>query len=135
MKWTSHLHSVAAIAAASLLAACASGPNPKPEIESARALVTQADESGAAELAGADVQTAHDRLALAEKADAKHRDDEAQRYAAEAAVNAKLAMARAAAEKAERAADETMRGVETLRDEAARPDTQAPTPDTDAPTP
>jgi len=134
MKLTTPLHRVAALAIAGVLAACAAAPDPKPEIESARALVTEADQSGAAEFASADVQTAHDRLALAEKADASHRDDEAQRYADEAAVNAKLALARAAAEKAERAADETTRGTDTLRDEAERTETDTQS-GPDAPTP
>jgi hypothetical protein len=128
MKWTNPFYRTAVLTAAGLLAGCAASTNARPEIESARALVTEADQSGAAEFAGADVQTAHDRLQLAEEADKAHRDDEAQRYAAEAGINAKLALARAAADKAERAAQESARGVEALREETTHDDTGAPTP-------
>ena len=127
------------VVAAGALAGCASTTNPKPEIEAARALVTQADQSGAAEFAGADVQTAHDRLKLAEQANAANHDEEAERYAAEAGIKAKLALARASADKAERAAQESARGVEALRDAATRDaatrDADDSPPDTDAPTP
>jgi Domain of unknown function (DUF4398) len=50
----------------------------------ARALVAQAEQSGAAEFAGEDLETARDRLRLAEDADEAHQDDDAQRYAGEA---------------------------------------------------
>jgi hypothetical protein len=97
--------------AASALAACASTPDPKPEIQ-----------SGAAEFAGKDLEIARDRLRLAEDADEAHQDDDAQRYAGEASVNARLAIANTAAAKAERGAVENMEGVEALRDEANRPE-------------
>jgi hypothetical protein len=118
--------SIAAIA----LAACASSADPTPEIESARALVEQAEQSGAAEFAGRDLEVARDRLRMAKDADEARHDDDAERFANEAAVNARLAMANAAAAKAERAATETANGVEALRDEANRPktDTTSTTP-------
>jgi hypothetical protein len=122
MKRTGTLSIVVGIAAGAL-AACASVPDPNPEIESARALVTQAEQSGAAEFAGDDLETARDRLRLAEDADEAHQDADAQRYADEATVNAKLAIANTAAAKAERAAAENMEGVDALRDEANRSDT------------
>jgi hypothetical protein len=115
--------SIAVCIVAGALAACASGPDPKPEIESARALVTQAEQSGAGEFAGRDLEVARDRLRLAQDADEAHRDAEAQRYADEAAVNARLAIANTAAAKAERAAVENKEGVEALREEANRPET------------
>jgi hypothetical protein len=114
----------AIIGMACALGACSAGPDPKPEIESARTLISQAEQSGAPEFAGADIQSARDHLQRAEEADSKHRDDDAQRYAAEAAVDAKLAMGRTAAAKAEQAAEEAKRGVEALKQEANRPESQ-----------
>ena len=113
---------VAILTVSGALGACAAGPDPKPEIESARTLITQAEQSGAPEFAGADIQSARDHLQRAEEADSKHRDDDAQRYAAQAAVDAKLAMGRTAAVKAEQAAQEAQRGVDALQQEANRPE-------------
>ena len=121
-RFTSNGRFFAICIAASALAACASTPDPKPEIQSARALVEQAEQSGAAEFAGKDLETARDRLRLAEDADEAHKDDDAQRYAGEASVNARLAIANTAAAKAERGAVENMEGVDALRDEANRPE-------------
>jgi hypothetical protein len=122
MKSNRILSSVAACIAAAVLAGCASVPDPNPEIEAARALVTQAEQSGAAEFAGKDLETARDRLRLAEDADEAHNDADAQRYAGEASVNAKLALANTAADKAEQAAVQNREGVEALREEASRPE-------------
>jgi len=124
-----HPKYVAMIGAACVFSACASGPDPKPEIESARTLISQAEQTGAPEFAGADIQSARDHLRRAEEADSKHRDEDAQRYAAEAAIDAKLAMSRTAAAKAEQSAQEAQRGVDALQQEANRPETQqAPPP-------
>jgi len=122
MERTRILNSIAICIATGALAACASTPDPNPEIQAARALVSQAEQSGAAEFAGEDLETARDRLRLAEDADKSHQDDDAQRYADEASVNARLAIANTAAAKAESAAVENRKGVEALREEAARPD-------------
>jgi hypothetical protein len=118
---------VAILAVTGALGACSAGPDPKPEIESARTLISQAEQSGAPEFAGADMQAARDHLQRAEESDRKHRDDDAQRYAAQAAVDAKLAMGRTAAAKAEQAAEQAQRGVDALRQEANRPE-PVPTP-------
>ena len=115
------LNGIAICIATGALAACASTPDPNPEIEAARALVSQAEQSGAGEFANKDLETARDRLKLAEDADEAHQDDDAQRYADEASVNAKLAIANTAAAKAETAAVENKEGVEALREEASRP--------------
>ena len=69
-----------------------------------------------------DYAQARDRLRLAEDADEAHRDDDAERFADEATVNAKLAIANSAAAKAERSAAENMQGVDALREEATRPE-------------
>jgi len=120
MERTGTFSSIAICIATAALGACASAPDPKPEIQAAKALVTQAEQSGAAEFAGKDLETARDRLRLAQDADEAHKDADAQRYAGEAAVNAKLAIANTAAAKAERAAVENQEGVDALRDEANR---------------
>jgi len=62
MERNGRFTSFAICIAASALAACASTPDPKPEIQSARALVEQAEQSGAAEFAGKDLEIARDRL-------------------------------------------------------------------------
>jgi Domain of unknown function (DUF4398) len=121
MQRTSALNSIAICIAAGALSACAATPDPKPEIESARALVEQAEKAGAAEFAGRDFETARDRLRMAEDADEAHQDDDAQRFADQAAVNAQLAMANTAAAKAERAAAEGQKSIEALRQETNRP--------------
>src|SRR5512143_3408176 len=43
MKWTNPFYRTAVLTAAGLLAGCAASTNARPEIESARALVTEAD--------------------------------------------------------------------------------------------
>jgi hypothetical protein len=95
--------------------------------------VTQAEQSGAPEFASGEMQSARERLQMAEEADAAHKDDDAQRYAAQAGVNAKLAMAKAAAAKADASAKESSRSVEALRDEANRPDPASATNPTTVP--
>jgi hypothetical protein len=122
-----------ALATVIALAGCATTPDPKPEIEAARSLVTQAERSGAPQFASAEMQSARAHLQQAEEADTARDDEEAQRHAAEAGIDAKLAMAKAAAAKAESAAQESARAVEALRDEANRPD--APSTVSPAPTP
>jgi hypothetical protein len=130
MRCIHKLNGAAILVAAVALAACASTADPSPEIESAQALVEQAEQSGAAELASRDLEVARDRLRMAKDADEARKDDAAERFANEAAVNARLAMANAAAAKAERAALETANGVDALREEANRPkaDSTPPTP-------
>jgi hypothetical protein len=128
MQRNSAFNSIAICIAAGALSACAAAPDPKPEIETARTLVEQAEQAGAAEFAGRDFETAHDRLRLAEDADEAHHDVEAQRFADQAVVNAQLAMANTAAAKAERAAAESQQTIDALREEANRPDSMATTP-------
>src|SRR5512145_1943945 len=122
------LKSIAICMAAGALSACAAAPDPNPEIQSARALVEQAENAGAAEFASRDIENARDRLRMAENADESHDDVEAQRFAEQAAVNAQLAMANTAAAKAERAAAESQQSIDALRKEANRPDSTATTP-------
>ena len=119
---------LAALIFTTALAGCAASPDPDPDIEAARTLVTEAERAGAPAFASAGMQTAREHLQQAEEAAAKNRDEDAQRHAVKAGVDARLAMAEAAAAKAESAAEETARGVDALRDEANRPEPTSATP-------
>jgi hypothetical protein len=96
------------------------GAQPTEEMTRARALIEQADRSGAQRYAAADLQRAHDQLSNADKASADKRYDDARRYAEAAAADADVASARAASGEAQRAAQEVSQGNETLRQESDR---------------
>ena len=116
MIWDRFLISASLLASALAAGCVAEGPQPIEDLTRARTLIAQAEKSNAQQYATADLQRARD----AEKANADHHYNEAQRYAQSAAVDADVAAARGAAEDAQRAAREAIKGNATLRDEAAR---------------
>jgi hypothetical protein len=91
----------------------------------AKALIEQADKTGAQRYAAADLQRAHDEFSNAERANAEKKYDDARRYAESAAADADVASARASAGEAQRAAHEVVQGNETLRQAADRGSTSA----------
>ena len=102
-----------------LAAGCVTqGPQPSEELTRARAVVDQADRTGAQRFAAADLQRAHDELSNADKANTEHKYEEARRYAENAAADADVAIARAGAGDAQHAAQEVVQSNETLRQEA-----------------
>jgi hypothetical protein len=108
------------VAIGSALGCATQGPPPNQEMTRAKALIEQADKSGAQRYAAADLQRAHDELSDAERANATKKYDDARGYAESAAADADLATARATAGEAQRAAHEVARSNETLRQEAER---------------
>jgi hypothetical protein len=117
-----------AVCLCGLAGGCATqGPQPTEEMTRARTLIEQADRAGAQRYAAADLQRAHDELNNADKANAEKKYDDARRYAASAAADADVAVARAGAGEAQRAAEEVAQSNATLRQESAR-DTAPATP-------
>ncbi|MFL6605293.1 MAG: DUF4398 domain-containing protein [Steroidobacteraceae bacterium] len=111
----------AAVFLCGLAGGCATqGPQPIEEMTRARTLIEQADRSGAQRYAAADLQRAHDELNNADKANAEKKYDDARRYAESAAADADVAVARAGAGEAQRAAQEVAQSNGTLRQESNR---------------
>jgi Domain of unknown function (DUF4398) len=67
------------------------GPQPTDEMTRAKALIEQADKSGAQRYAAADLQRAHDEFGNAERANGEKKYNDARRYAESAAANADVA--------------------------------------------
>jgi Domain of unknown function (DUF4398) len=107
-------------ALAILLAACAGGAEkPTAELTRANTLIEQAEERDAQEFAGEDLERARQKLQQAQAAAEEGDNELAQRLAAEAAVDAEFASARATSAEAKKAAEELRKSNETLRREAA----------------
>lgn len=105
--------------AALVLAACAAAPErPEAEFSRAQTLIQAAEQQGAQEFAGAELERARGKLGQAEIVADKGDGKQATRLAQQAAVDAELAAAKAAAAKAGKAADELDRSIETLREES-----------------
>ena len=108
-----------AAAACGVFAGCASeGPAPIEQVTRAQTLIDQADKAGAQRYAAADLQRAHDELSNAQKSNAEGKYDEARRYAESAEADADVASARASNGEAQRAAEEVVKGNETLSQES-----------------
>ena len=110
------------IASALALAACASDEHRQvAELSRAHTLVEQAQQAGAQQYAGADLEAANNKLRMA---DNKKTDEEvALRLATEASLDAQVALQRTRAAKAELALAQVNAGSDTLRDETTRPQT------------
>ena len=107
----------------SLLIACSTPPRPVEELTRARTMIEQAEQAGAQEFAGAELERAREQLrqanAAAEKKNEKDMDT-ARRMALQAASDAQLAAAKTRQAKAERAAQEVATGTQTLQQETDR---------------
>jgi len=110
------------IASALALSACASDEHRQvAELSRAHTLVEQAQQAGAQQYAGADLEAANNKLLVA---DNKKTDEEvALRMATEASLDAQVALQRTRAAKAELALAQVNAGSDTLRDETTRPQT------------
>jgi hypothetical protein len=109
---------LAAILMAGLLTAagCASAPPPTAELTQARTLVNQAEQSGALQYAGEDLASARSKLEIADQ-DAQRDPVQSIWMAQEASADARVAMARANAVKAQIALRDVNAGTQTLRSE------------------
>jgi hypothetical protein len=107
--------------ATALLGACADAPpRPVAELAQARTLVQQAEQGGAQQFAGAELERAREQIKLAEAAEQKENMEGARRLAVQAALDARLANVKTQQAKAEQAATELDASVETLRQESQR---------------
>jgi hypothetical protein len=118
---------------AALAGGCASAPKPSADLTQAHTLVDQAEQSGAADLASADLASARSKLQIADQ-DARDKPEQSIRLAQEASVDARVALARTNAAKAQMALRDVNAGTQTLRNETerAQPDNSMPVPSTPA---
>ena len=99
--------------------ACATTPPPTEQLAAARAMVNQAQPIAGKE-APLELQSAQTKLSRAEDAMQRGDYEVARRNAEQAEVDAKLAWSVAENARAQRAAAEVERGIETLREELDR---------------
>jgi flagellar biosynthesis component FlhA len=103
------------------LTACAGAPErPTAEFSRAQTMIQTAEQQGAQEFAGVELERARGKLRQAETEANEGDTEQSERLAQQAAIDAELAAAKSAAAKARKAADELERSLETLRNEAAR---------------
>jgi hypothetical protein len=123
----------ASVLAAALAGGCASAPQPSADLTQAHTLVDQAEQGGAAELASADLASARSKLQAADQ-DARDKPELSIRLAQEASVDARVALARTNAAKAQMALRDVNAGTQSLRNETdrAQSDTSMPVPSTPA---
>jgi hypothetical protein len=105
-----------AFASAIALAACASTPPPKTELNAAQLAVGEAEEANARTHAPSILQKAREKLARARQAAEDEQMLEARRLAEQAAVDAQLAEAEARAATAEANLQEIQQGMDQLRE-------------------
>jgi hypothetical protein len=102
------------------LAACVTSPVPNEKIAVARASVQRAEQSGAPELAPAEMAAARDKLERAEKAAANKDVQPATMLAEQANIDAQLAEATAQEHKSHKAETELEANLAALRLESNR---------------
>jgi len=105
--------------AAVICGACATAPPPTEQLAAARAMVNQAQPVAGKE-AQLELQNAQAKLSRAEDAMQRGDYELARRNAEQAELDAKLAWTTAENARAQRAAAEVDRGIETLREELDR---------------
>ncbi len=91
------------------------------KIAVAKAAIGQAEQAGGPEAAPVQMASARDKLAVAEKDNAKHHDKAAADWADQANIDAQVAEATAAQVRSSKAAVEFDASLQTLRQEASRP--------------
>jgi hypothetical protein len=118
-------HRLAALACISIVAGCAGATErPSAELTRARSLIDQAGKQDTQQFAAAELELARDKLKRAEQAVEDGREAEAERLAMQAGLDAEYASVKANNVKAQKAADELAKSLETLRQESARRPTQ-----------
>ena len=108
------------LAAALLLAGCATQRPPTVKLTSADVAIQHAMEDDAAQHAPLELRVAREKLDRARKLADDGKETEASRLADEAQVDAQVADAKARAEKARQQTDEARKTMETLRRETER---------------
>ncbi|MBA3563656.1 MAG: DUF4398 domain-containing protein [Gammaproteobacteria bacterium] len=108
------------LAAAGLLAACASVPAPNQELTLARAAIDVAAEADAQRYASRELTSARRNLSRAEQAVQREENLVASRLAEQARADAELAAAISRAAQAEQAAQAVEQSIQSLREESLR---------------
>jgi hypothetical protein len=113
--------SLALVAGAFCLAAQAGDHLAADKIAVAKAAIDHAEQAGGPEAAPVQMASARDKLAVAEKDNAKHDDKLAAAWADQANIDAQVAEATATQARSAKAAVEFDASLQTLRQEASRP--------------
>jgi hypothetical protein len=113
--------SLVLVASAFCLAAQAGDHVAADKIAVAKAAIEHAEQAGGPEAAPVQMASARDKLALAEKDNAKHEDKPAAAWADQANIDAQVAEATATQARSSKAAVEFDASLQTLRQEASRP--------------
>jgi Domain of unknown function (DUF4398) len=113
--------SLALAAGTFCLAAQASDHIADDKIAVAKASIEHAEQAGGPEAAPVQMVSARDKLALAQKENAKHHDKPAAAWADQANIDAQVAEATATQARSSKAASEFDTSLQTLRQEANRP--------------
>lgn len=109
------------VVAVVLISACASTPMaPTSALTDARQAIASAEQAGARQHAGAELDEAQQKLELAEQSITDEQMDEAERLAQEATIVAELASARTESAKAAEINRELRRSAEALTEELRR---------------
>jgi len=110
------------IGAALVLGACASTPNlaPTSSLDAARTAISNAEKNDAGQYAGAELDSARQKLLSADRAVRDENMVRADRLAQEARVEAELASARTESKKAEEINRELSKSADALADEIKR---------------
>lgn len=111
---------IATVAAAILIAGCASTPAPVEQMAVSRAAVINASSAGADELAPLQIRSAKEKMDAAERAMTEKDYARARQLAEQAQVDAQLAAAAARSAKAKNAADALQEDTRILRQELER---------------
>lgn len=111
---------VVAVAAAALIAGCASTPAPTEQMAVSRAAVSNASSAGANEFAPLQLKSATEKMDAAERAMTEKDYEHARQLAEQAQVDAQLATAKARSVKAQKAADALQEDTRILRQELER---------------
>jgi len=113
--------SLALVTSAFCLAAQAGDHVADDKIAVAKAAIEHAEQAGGPEAAPVLMASARDKLAVAEKDNAKHEDKPAAAWADQANIDAQVAEATATQARSAKAAVEFDASLQTLRQEASRP--------------
>jgi hypothetical protein len=111
---------LAASATLLTLTACASTPQPVPEVAAAHALISQAEQSDATQFASSDLEAARSKVRLADQDVHDNKPILAAKLGQESSVDAEVAIARTRAMKSEQALKDVNAGTSTLRNETLR---------------
>jgi len=119
----------AVVVCGSLLAGCASSPPAPPsELAVAASTLQDAERAGAVQYAPVELNRAREKVASAQNAMRQENYQDAQRLAAEAEADARLASVKAQAAQAEQALSTVRQDQNVLRNETAPPAVPAPAP-------